>query len=1003
MKHLRYLLMAALVALPLAACDEDEEKAPVVEPTPVGTITGTVTVAGAGQANVDVTLVGKTSQSVKTGSDGKYTFANVEAGSYGVTISNLPLGSTFPTTSKTTAITQNGQTVTVDFAGSWIQTSSIVGTVTVAGQGINGVSVTLSGTQTGSSVTANGGNFSFTGLRAGSYTVAISNIPAGYTFAVTSYPVTVGVGEAKTVAFVGQPVAPPADPVTASVTIQAVTQGGTQFPVNPNNVQGQIDVVLNVNRGQNRVNRIELLLDNTVVASQTLTNPPEGEALPQSEQIVFSINTAEFSVPSGATTATVRFPNKAYTLAARLGLVNAQATSVTTSMQLTFNNADRFEVRVSATGNTASDALGRIWRSGNLTATVIPVMYSGRTVNSVTLSLRDDAAGFPTATGVVGPTVTLTSAPFVQTWVNATTGTNRVNTTENAGIIAVVDASVLSDGSPGPVSNLGAAGTHAAQPFFIRLDNVAPTVGLAAFQLAAANAPSGWVNGLYSFNTGVTGALIADGGVGGVTRSFEWALAPTGTTWTALPGGAAATADPLAESLLSTHYRGRLRVTDALGNTATKLLTTPLDAERFFGVDKTPPTALSFAATSVAADAIFNNSNFATAGNFQTSFPTDAASGFANPANPVMARVDRNFPGLTAAARCVVGTFGGGVCSPIATPGVTAVPTGSSGIYTYFAYAEDQALNRTATVDRRVLVDRGNPTIAGGITHPPTIAGGSSPSFSGPTVTDDMYVGRSIFYIGYSGINIPGVGTPVRIASGAIDHGSVAFGPFNLTASPAGSVDFFIRGIQQTDPLGPPFTPAPPMVAATDVNLTHIDLAGNRAAADQTQIFAAGVVGTPVPYAVGTGPNQIPGLPYLGFRLIATATTVCNQTANTLGCTAGMARSTTLQAVVDGPGGTYPPPFDRVRLYRVVVDGANPNYLVYLGEGTLSVTDTGLGGVRTYTWSLTVNPASPLLDGSTVGVTHRFVAIGLRNTGDGLMTQDRPITVHGLAAPPAYW
>jgi hypothetical protein len=205
MKHLRYLLMAALVALPLAACDEDDDT--TTPPAPVtGTVAGTVSVAGTGQANVDVTLVGATSQSVKTGSDGKYTFASVEAGSYGVTISNIPAGTTFATTSKTTAITTQGQTVTVDFTGSYITTSSIIGTVTADGIGLNGVAVALAGTQTGNSVTANGGNFSFTGLRAGTYTVTISNIPAGHAFATTSYNVTVGVGEAKAVAFVGNKV-----------------------------------------------------------------------------------------------------------------------------------------------------------------------------------------------------------------------------------------------------------------------------------------------------------------------------------------------------------------------------------------------------------------------------------------------------------------------------------------------------------------------------------------------------------------------------------------------------------------------------------------------------------------------------------------------------------------------------------------------------------------------------------------------------------------------------
>ena len=112
MKHLRYLLMAALVAMPLTACDEDDET--VVEPVTItGTVSGTVSVEGAGLQGVTVTLVGVTSQTATTGAGGTYTFTGVEAGSYGVTISSIPAGVSFSTTSATTSITTQGQTVTV--------------------------------------------------------------------------------------------------------------------------------------------------------------------------------------------------------------------------------------------------------------------------------------------------------------------------------------------------------------------------------------------------------------------------------------------------------------------------------------------------------------------------------------------------------------------------------------------------------------------------------------------------------------------------------------------------------------------------------------------------------------------------------------------------------------------------------------------------------------------------------------------------------------------------
>jgi len=74
MKHLRYFLLAALVALPLTACDED--KNPVEEVVIVGTVTGTVSADGSGLSGVAVALVGAVDQSATTGAGGTYTFTN---------------------------------------------------------------------------------------------------------------------------------------------------------------------------------------------------------------------------------------------------------------------------------------------------------------------------------------------------------------------------------------------------------------------------------------------------------------------------------------------------------------------------------------------------------------------------------------------------------------------------------------------------------------------------------------------------------------------------------------------------------------------------------------------------------------------------------------------------------------------------------------------------------------------------------------------------------------
>jgi hypothetical protein len=205
MKHFRYLLMAALVAMPLMACDEDTNPVAIQ----YGTVTGTVAAEGTGLSGVSVTLVGATSQSATTAAGGTYTFTNVEAGSYGVAIdASTHTDVSFSQTSKATTITSDGETVTVDFSGSYIRTATISGVVTASGTPLGGVAISVTGgpdAVVNNSVTNAGGEYFATGLRAGTYTVSFT-APAGVDFATTSAAVTVATGEAKTAHFPGNAV-----------------------------------------------------------------------------------------------------------------------------------------------------------------------------------------------------------------------------------------------------------------------------------------------------------------------------------------------------------------------------------------------------------------------------------------------------------------------------------------------------------------------------------------------------------------------------------------------------------------------------------------------------------------------------------------------------------------------------------------------------------------------------------------------------------------------------
>ena len=201
MKRFKFFTLAAMLVLPLAACDEGDD---TVTPTVAGSVTGAVTIDNTGVAGVTVQL--SSGASATTNAAGQYTFANVPSGAYTVTISGAPLaGAAFPATTLPAVIASAGQVVTVNFAGSRIRTASIIGSVTTTGgAGLGGVTVTVTGPESRTATTGTGatlGQYSVTGLAAGTYTVAISTIPAGNQCATTSQSVVVGAGEARVASF----------------------------------------------------------------------------------------------------------------------------------------------------------------------------------------------------------------------------------------------------------------------------------------------------------------------------------------------------------------------------------------------------------------------------------------------------------------------------------------------------------------------------------------------------------------------------------------------------------------------------------------------------------------------------------------------------------------------------------------------------------------------------------------------------------------------------------
>ena len=215
MNRLKLLATATLMALTFTACDEGQP--PIVEPPPepaaVGTISGTVTIEGTAASGITATL--SSGATTTTGSGGSFAFSGVEEGTYTVTISGFPEDATFAQVTQSATIATDGQNVQLNFAGEYIRSSAVVGNVVAAdammsgGDGqpetLVGVTVTLGGEHAmGETMeTAEDGGFAFTGLRAGTYTVTISDFPEDVSFETVSLEIEVEVGEVGSADFTG--------------------------------------------------------------------------------------------------------------------------------------------------------------------------------------------------------------------------------------------------------------------------------------------------------------------------------------------------------------------------------------------------------------------------------------------------------------------------------------------------------------------------------------------------------------------------------------------------------------------------------------------------------------------------------------------------------------------------------------------------------------------------------------------------------------------------------
>jgi hypothetical protein len=192
---------------------------------PTYTISGTV--SGAVVQGVTVSMTGCATASATTNSAGGYTLTGAVAGT--CTITPTYIGYTFTPASTTVAVSTanvTGQNFTSSGAANFSLSGSITGVVSAQ------ITVSLSGAATTTTTTALNGNFSFTNLVAGSYTVTPSL--TGYTFSPVSTPVTISTANITGVTFTSS-----LTTFTISGTVSGAVSSGVTIALVDGAISGQ--------------------------------------------------------------------------------------------------------------------------------------------------------------------------------------------------------------------------------------------------------------------------------------------------------------------------------------------------------------------------------------------------------------------------------------------------------------------------------------------------------------------------------------------------------------------------------------------------------------------------------------------------------------------------------------------------------------------------------------------------------------------------------------------
>ena len=269
--------------------------------------------------------------------------------------------------------------------------NSVVFAVNASG-GVAGeaASWTCSSSNTGiATVTSTSAGCSATGVAAGDVTITAS---------VTKSGETVNVGAQLTVTSdeVVEPPQPPGDP--AFVVVASITgEGDTDV----SGLRGRVSVTLNVERGDQELEELALLVDGEVVASQSFGSgmdmgmtPPDEAAEQAVHAFTMSFDSDGYEEHGDHTD--VDYANGEHTIAAELEIgvtmadgMHGHETISSNVVTVEFDNKDFIAASFSGLGDGAmNEETGQVWYGGpgaSVEVNALPVLFSGSDVSSLTL------------------------------------------------------------------------------------------------------------------------------------------------------------------------------------------------------------------------------------------------------------------------------------------------------------------------------------------------------------------------------------------------------------------------------------------------------------------------------------------------------------------------------------------------------------------------------------------------------------------------------------------